>query len=226
LALQAQLWNILTDKEKKLAMSFGEQFKFNLFETVKHMRTALDAKNKPYIKESRHATIVKRYTPKKAIYEQNRKHLELTNFFYERMLLGYSYSVKLGVLFEKYFSGLITVAEVNEAVDKDRVSFVAVVSEKPVERTSVNKNKYARFQLSDETGIVQGMVFNTKTQAKLDEIKEKHGGKLPPKDTIVFCYGQKKGDTVFLDNIADQCVKIYTKFGQIEKDTGQSNPVE
>lgn len=226
IALQAQLWNILTDKEKKLALQFGEQFRYNLFEVVKHMRTAVDAKGKPYIKESRHATIYKKYTPKRAIFEQNKKHLELTNFFYERMLLGYSYSVKLGELFAKYFSGLVTIAEAQEAQDGDRVSFVAVLSDKPVERTSVNKNKYARFQLSDETGLIQGMIFNTKKQSKLDEIKEKHGGKLPSKDTIVFVYGQKKGDSIFIDNMADQCVKIYTKFGQLEKDTGQTSPVE
>lgn len=227
MALQAQLWNILSEKEKKLAMALGPEKNFNLFEVVKHLRTNVDEKGKPYIKESRHQTILKKYGPKREIFEQNRKHLELTNFYYERMLLGYSYSVKLHTLFEKYFSNLVTISEIRDRhVDKDRVAFVAVISGKPIERTSVNKNKYAKFCLSDETGMLDAMVFNTKAQSKLDEIKEKHGGKLPAKDSIVFCHGQKKGETVFLDNIADQCVQIYTKFGQIEKGAGQADPVE
>ena len=226
LALQAQLWNLLTVKEKTLAMSVGEQFKFNLFEVVKHLRTTLDEKGKTYIKESRYETIKKKYDPKKAIFEQNRKHMELTNFFYERMLIGYSYSVKLYSLFEQYFPGLMTVGEVQNAYDKDKVSFVAVITEKPIERTSANKNKYAKFVLSDDTGIIQGMVFNNKQKAQLDEIKMKHEGKLPAKNSIVFCQGQKKGDSVFLNNIADQCVKIYTKFGQIKESAGQKDTAE
>ncbi len=226
IALQAQLWNILTAKEKTLALELGEKFKYNLFEVFRHLKVTNNEKGKPYIAEKRLGTIMKKYEPKKAIFLQNDSQKELCNFFYERMLLGYSYSVRLASIFEEYFANLMTVNEVLDAADGTKVSFVAVVLDKPVERTSANKNKYGKWSLSDETGIINGMIFNNKQGAKLDEIKLKHDGKLPTKDAIVYVHGQKKGDSIFINNMADQCMKIYTKFAQMEKDSGQTEQSE
>lgn len=229
LTLQSQLWSFLTDKEKKNALVFGQQFDYNLFKVCDHMRRALDEKGKHLIKESRWDTICKKYEPKKAIYELNKKNLDIASFFYERMLIGYSYSTCLKDIFLPHYDGLMSVNEVMNACDDDTVCFMAVILDKPVERTSVAKNKYARFEVGDESGIITVMAFNQAKGFKnapprkmVDEIKNKHEGKLPQKDAIVYCVGKKKGDSVFLSQFAAQDDKIYTKFAQIKKETGQA----
>lgn len=224
--LQAQLWNFLTEKEKRIAGSIGAQFQFNLFEVVRHMNEQMkDDKGKQVIKDSRLETIKKKYAPKKEIYEQNCKAGELLSLFFERLLLGYHYSTQLKKHFDKFFVGLMNVGEVKDALDKEYVNFVAVIADKPVEKTSQNKNKYGRFSLSDETGAVEALIFNNKSRNLLDDIKAKHGGKLPAKDSIVYCRGQKKGDAVFLEDITDQCLKFYTKFAQIKDGESESETV-
>ena len=222
IALQAQLWNILTDKEKRHSMSFGERFGYNLFDTFVHLKDNVDIDGKPFIKPSRLQTILKKYEPKKAIWKQNSQHTALTNVFYERKLLGYSYSHQLKAIFDTQHEYIMSLKEVMDASDDDRVAFVAFIQAAPIERTSAKKNKYAKFIFSDESGCVEGMIFNSERSAKLDEIKSLHGGELPSKDAIVYCSGRKKGTAIFLDTVRDKKITIYTKFGDFGNNTGES----
>jgi len=224
LVLQSQLWGILTEKERRLLMPLGEKFRFNLFEVYKHARTLNDEKGKPYIKDSRHATIMKSYKPKKAIYDENSKHEQLVNFFYEQRRLGYCYSTKLSEVFRKYFPDVVDIRTVQNEYDDSRVVFVAMLSDKPKETVSKKKNKYAKFQLSDETGTISAMLFGTANNDRLSQVKFKHSGELPKEEAIVLVSGQKKGDTVFIDDMVDQQVKIYSKFGEMEKKTEEAAP--
>ncbi len=224
LVLQAQLWNILTKKERGFVHQYGPEFNYDLFKTFNHVRTLKNEKGKLLIADSRAGTIKKKYAPKKEIYEQNKPNIHLANFFYERMLIGYSYSVRLFDIFAPHYDNLITVQEVEEAQEKERVEFVAVIAEKVQERVSVNKNKYCRFTLTDETGTIEAILSNSQRQQKLDDIKARHGGKLPQKDAIVFCTGQKgKSGSIYIDSMADQCIKIYTKFAQLDKKKKEEN---
>lgn len=225
IALQAQLWNILTDKEKRHCMSFGERFGYNLFDTFVHLKDNKDIDGKPFIKPSRLQTILKKYEPKKAIWKQNSQHTALTNVFYERKLLGYSYSHQLKAIFDTQHEYIMSLKEVMDASDDDRVAFVAFIQAAPIERTSAKKNKYAKFIFSDESGCVEGMIFNSERSAKLDEIKSLHGGELPSKDAIVYCSGRKKGTAIFLDTVRDKKITIYTKFGDFGNNTGETEPV-
>ena len=217
LVLQCQLWGIFTEKERRLMMQYGEKFRYNLFETYKHVRELNDEKGKPYIKESRQKTILKAYGPKKAIYDENRKHEQLVNFFYEQRRLGYCYSTKLSTVFKNYFPDVVDIRTVQNEYDDARVVFVAMISDKPKETVSKKKNKYAKFQLSDETGTIGVMLFGSANNDRLSQVKFKHGGELPKEEAIVLITGQKKGDTVFVDDMVDQQVKIYSKFGELEK---------
>lgn len=224
LVLQSQLWGILTDKERRLMMAHGDKFKFNLFETFKYVRGLNDEKGKPYIKDSRNTTIMKSYKPKKAIYDENRKHEQLVNFFYEQRRLGYCYSTKLSTVFKSYFPDVVDIRTVQNEYDDARVVFVAMISDKVKETVSKKKNKYAKFQLSDETGTIGAMLFGTANNDRLGQVKFKHGGELPSEEAIVLVSGQKKGDTVFIDDLVDQQVKIYSKFGEMEKNKEEAAP--
>lgn len=223
IALQAQLWNILTVREKKVAMKLGEKHQYNLFGAFTEMKGSKDLEGKPVIKDSRMQTILKKYEPKKAIWKQNSPHCALTNVFYERKLLGYSYSAKLRDIFADQHPHIMSLKEVASACEDDRVSFVAFLQANPSERTSAKKNKYAKFIFSDEGAMMEGMIFNTQKVNKLDEVKSLHGGELPEKDAIVYCSGRKKSGTVFLDTIRDKKITIYTKFGELEKTTKETD---
>lgn len=215
LALQAQLWNLLTSKEKVFALKIGEKHGYNLFEVFKEMRATKNEKDKLIIPDSRANTILKKYEPKKKIFEMNKENGPLASLYYELTLLGFAYSENLYDIYIQNHPGLFRIEEIINGDDR-RVEFMAIISEKPVERTSVAKNKYARFILSDETGSISGMIFNNKQANKLDEIKRMHEDKLPKKDAIVYISGMKKGDCIFIDQMRDQSVKIYTKYWKEE----------
>jgi len=219
LVLQAQLWNILTKKERTAAHLLGPQFNFDLFAVYKHMREQADSKGKLVVPDRRHETISKKYEPKKAIYEQNKPNMQLASYFYERTILGYPYSVKLWDIFYNSYDNLTTIEKAEEAVKGDKVCFMATVVEKVAERTSAAKNKYAKYVLSDGTGVIEGILSNGGKFTKLEDVKARHQGKLPNKDDIVFVTGTKSKDkSIFIDNVVNQSLKIYTRFWQLSKE--------
>ena len=61
--LEAQLWNLLTDRERRFAMSFAGKMEFDLVETIKSLMSFKDEKGKVIIKDSRYDTIKKKYQP-------------------------------------------------------------------------------------------------------------------------------------------------------------------
>lgn len=207
---EAQLWNILTAKEKKLAMNYGGQFNFELFNTLNHVKLLKNEKGDLLIKESRNDTIQRNFQPYREIYNLNKKSLNLANFFYEKMLLGYSYSTCLFDIFN-VDNDLWKIEEIAATEEEDVVKFVGWVAEKPMEGTSSNekRTRWARFTVSDETGIINTMIFNK----SLDTLRD--SGYWPSKDSIVCCEGKKKGDAVFLTAIKEQTHKIYTKYKDI-----------
>jgi len=224
LTAEAQLWNLLTGKgEKALCLEVGKRFNFNLKQTLGYARTALNTKGKPYIKESRWETIMKKYKEYRMIYDMNKPNQSLANFFYERMLLGYSYSSTLVDIFRGSHPDLMTLEEVNNAEIDDRVMFMGVVSEKAHEGVSQSekKTKYCRWTVSDETGRIPCLLFNQKDSDNIEHTKRENDGKLPNQESIVYCTGVKKGDAVFLQSIKSQSIKIYTKFGDIKKNLAE-----
>ena len=55
--------------------------------------------NKPLMKESRFSTFKKKYDKYKLIYDKNKNYEDFANWFFEKHLLGYSYSKKLKDVF-------------------------------------------------------------------------------------------------------------------------------
>lgn len=220
LTTEAQLWNLLTGKgEKAICLAVGQDYGYNLKRTLEYVRSATNPKGKPYIKDSRWETIMKRYQEYKEIYKMNKPNQRLADFFYERMLLGYSYSSTLIDIFRDSHSNLMTLEEVVNCEVDDLVSFMGVVSEKVFEGVSQSekKTKYARWTIADESGRITCLLFNQKDADNIELAKRSNTGKLPAQESIVYCYGVKKDDAVFLKQITSQSIKIYTKFGDVKK---------
>lgn len=218
LALEAQLWNCLTDKEKKLAFDYGEQFEYDVLLTVNHLKNTNDSKGKPFIKESRFETIKKKYEPHKAIYEKNRKHTRLTAFHYERMLTGYAYSTDLWTIF-KDEPGIRDLMTVQECLDCDdgALEFVGVVEEDK-SWTSKKGNKCIKLRVSDGISSLETIVSNSANEDKIEGIKNYNQGELPKENDILHIIASKVKGSIFINKIAIQNTKIYVKYLDLKKD--------
>ena len=208
--LEAQLWNILHVKEKKYAMRFAEKFNHDLIEIVKHLKTFQDEKGKVVITESRYETIKKKYLPYKEIYDLNSKSEFFANWYYEKMLLGYTYNKTLKDIFSSKREGLISVRSVNGLAERNRVVFIGQI-EDCWKGKSKNGNKYYKMDVADETATSKVMIFND----KMEDCQSINNG-LPQKGQIVIVKGSTADGVVFADLISVQDNKVYTKLSELK----------
>ena len=213
LVLEAQSFNILTERERRNVIQIGDEFNYDVLSTIhstiRESRVADDGK--PIMKPSRFETFKKKYKGYKDIYEKNKNHLDFANWFFERKYLGYSHSTEIKKVF-KDCGNLYNSLEIKSIADNDRVKLVGVVTD-CISRTSRNGNKYMRVEIQDDFGKVNFMLANNRRSNTLDNYLN-NGGKKPKEGEIVFVYGSKGEDIIFGEklNILDE--KIYTKLSE------------
>ena len=210
-ALEAQLWNLLTEKEKKYATHFAEEKMYDLVEILKHLRVFKDEKSKVIIKDSRYETIKKKYIPYLEIYQKNSKSENFANWYYEKALLGYTYNRTLMDIFKDKAPNLMSVEEINNLEPNSEVMFIGQVDECWTGVSREKKTKYYKAQISDEVGVVPVMIFSK----KMEECTAINNG-LPKEKSIVIVKGRKMDGVVFADLIAVQDSKVYTKLSELK----------
>lgn len=212
---EAQVWNLLTNREKMYALPLGEKFDYDLVKVIQYLYKDLkDEKGRPIIKESRLGTIKKHSKPYSLIYEQNRKNEEFANWYYENHLLGYTHGVSLRDIFSEKRDGLQELDSTREVIDlplRDKATMVGTVSDKPYKGRSKKGSDYLRLEVADETGIIRVMVFNE----KLERCERDNNG-LPKEGNIIIVKGTKFDEAIFADLITVQDNKVYTKLSQIK----------
>jgi len=211
LVLELQTWNILSTAEKKLAMTMCEKFNYDLLELVLFLSKNSNDNGKPYIKASRFETIKSKYDQYKLIYKQNVKNEEFANWFYERTVLGFSYSSSLKRVFESHVNRLSTISEINAETPDTKIFGVAVVTGCYSTKSKAG-NPYAKINIEDETGEAQTKIFNQKLQL----CKEINGG-LPEEGDIVTYRGTTKEGCIFLDECVVQNNRIYMRLKDIKE---------
>ena len=211
---EAQVWSILTAREKRWVLDFGKEFDYDLVKIVKHLTVFKADGDKPIIKESRIGTIKKKSAPYKKIFEINSKSERFANWYYENLLLGYTYGNTLIDIYQPLRPNdtFMRGREVDELDVDEQVCFIGVVKD-VFSGTSKNGNDYLRIYIADETSQVKIMIFNKKME---NCIHQNFGGNLPEKEEIVRVTGVKKEEVVFADNISPQPNKVYTKLAQIK----------
>tara|TARA_Y100000310_G_scaffold336959_1_gene422809 strand:- start:55 stop:2160 length:2106 start_codon:yes stop_codon:yes gene_type:complete len=210
IVLEAQLWNVLTQREKRIVYKLGKKFDFDLIKIIKSLIDKQDEDGKICIRGSRFETIKKKYAPYKEIYQQNSKSESLANWYYEKKLLGYSHANSLRTVFRQSIPNLQSIREVNNSPVGSRVGFVSTV-EDYYKGKSRRGSSYIRLTNSDETGVITALQFNR----NIEESKLING-KDPSKEDIVIIRGLKKDDAVFIDNIGIQSQKIFTKLSELK----------
>ena len=219
LVLEAQLFNILTDREKRNFIAIAEKDDVDLFSIFKTITssdfTAIGDDNKPLMKESRYNTLKKKYDPYKKIYHKNSKSQSFANWYFEKELLGFSYSSDLCEVFTHetsqprnsvYFKGL-------EPRESAKYIFSVAFSKKERSR---NGNLYIKLELEDEYGSLDAIMVDSARENKCSNYLEKHP--VPKEGSIVTLYGQKTrdGDAIFVDNMKIVDDEIYMKLKDVK----------
>lgn len=212
LVLELQSWNLLSPAEKKSAMSLGEKFSYDLLNLIVFLKSNNNDKGKPYMKESRFETFKKKYDQYKAIYVQNSKNEQFANWFYERSVLGFSYSSTLKDVFDSHVRNLRNIASIKSEVPDIRICGIAVIQNCYSTKSKAG-NPYAKINIEDETGEYQAKIFNQKLQL----CKEVNNG-LPKEGDIVVFKGTTKEGCLFLDECIVQNSKIYLRLRDIKED--------
>ena len=209
---EAQLWNILTPREKKYCIEFAKDHEHDLVSTLKTVSDRKGENGKPLIKSSRVETIKKKSELYKDIYNQNKYSESFANWYYENSLLGYTYNKTLRDIFIEKRKDLKSLREISSKQKGTNVTFVGTVESKPTVRVSKNGNRYLVMEVNDDSDKSKVMVFG-KT---LDECEESNGG-FPKEKNVIIVIGQKQEDnTIFADTIAIQTNKIYTRLSELK----------
>ena len=211
---EAQLWNILTPREKVMTLKLGKENNYDLVGLIKKLNKTKDEKGKVFIKDSRMETIRKKCEKYREIYDINRRSESFANWYYEKSLLGYTYGKTLQDIFTSSVDRLINVKQVSERSAGSNVCFVATIEGKPISGVSrsAKKTRYFKVVCSDEYGTMNTLIFND----KIDDCKYSNDG-LPKENEIVVVKGRKMDDAVFADIMTVQDNKVYTKLSDLKK---------
>ena len=213
IVLEAQLWNILTSKEKRYVISFADKFDYDLIKIIKHLNKFTDEKNHAVIKDARLKTIKNKYDPYLQIYNQNSKSESFANWYYEKKLLGYTYNKNLKEIFLEKRQNLEYICDIIDAPINTKIAFVGQIEEV---YSGVSKNekktRYIRLKIADETALITVLIFNDNIENnKLLNSRNFEEG------NIVIVKGLKRDDCIFGDLVAIQDQEIYMKLNDLKK---------
>jgi DNA-directed DNA polymerase III PolC len=215
LVLEAQTFNILTDREKRNFIALGDKYNFDILESIHDVKKSdsVGDDNRKMFTEKRFETFKKKFQPYKDIYSMNIEHIKYANWFFEEKLLGYSYSHNVREVFN-HGEDFSSAMDIKDMEQRRNVKFVGILTD-ILRRTSRNGNKYARFVLQDEGGVVDGLFLDSARDARLTNYLDS-GKKLPQKGDIVIIHGSVGDDVVFIDKVFPLKDKIYMKLSDVK----------
>ena len=216
LVLEAQAFNLLTDREKRNFIAMGEQYNFDILDSIHAAKTKklVADDQRPLMKDSRFVTFKKKYDNYKKIYEQNVKYEKFANWFFEKKLLGYSYSSRLKDSFPDLKNQIQDSAYYESMATGQRAKFVGVV-EDSFKNVSANGNQYIKFVVSDEVGSISGIMVDSRRDLTCTKFLDQ-GNKVPSKDSVITLTGRKGEDILFIDSVSIVDDKIYMKLGDLK----------
>ena len=216
LVLEAQAFNLLTDREKRNFIALGPKYNYDILESIHKAKkdSLVGDDNKPLMKDSRFETFKKKYDKYKKIYEQNVKYEKFANWYFEKKLLGYSYSCRLKEVFEDQYNSIKDSLHYYAMETGERSKFIGVVEE-GFRKTSSNGNQYIKVLLSDELGNFPAIMVDSRRKLTCTEYIDS-GNKIPEKDNIVIVTGRKAEDVVFIDSMSIVDEKICMKLADLK----------
>lgn len=217
--MEAQVFNKLSDTEKRFILDMGKEFDYDLFKAlktiVKEKRKRENGKTE-IIKESRYETIQKHCAKYLQIYQLNAKNEQLANWFFENKLLGYSYSCTLYDILKKEIKGLSPLEDFDRYEDRDKVVFAGIVKEAKATKSRQGKSMF-RMTIEDGHKSLQTIFFDQKFEDwKMEHRDEAGKVVLPDEEDIVYIVGDKSKDIVFLSSMTTLDGKVYLKLSELK----------
>ena len=215
LVLEAQTFNILTDREKRNLVAMGASYDYDIITAIHDVKKQemVGDDNRKLFAEKRFETFKKKYRPYKEIYEMNKEHIKYANWYFEEKLLGYSYSYNIREIFS-YGDDFHSADSIKDLNPRDKIKFVGSLTD-IMKRKSRNGNDYAKLTMQDESGTLEGLFLDGEREARLTNFLDS-GKKLPKKGDVVIVFGTKGDDIVFLDKIVPLKDKIYMKLSELK----------
>jgi DNA polymerase-3 subunit alpha len=209
LVYEAQLFNILTDREKVWCLD-NEQAYPTMFKIFAEAATLMSG-GKLLFKPTRFDTIKnKKAVPYREIFQKNNKYPQFASYIYESKLLGYSYSYKLSDIFSSESNHrLRDILNVRSLLDDERTSVVGQVKEID-KKKSKKGNDYYRVLVEDESARQEFLIFAPDRFEKSNVI--------PKEDDIVILDVQKWNDSLTIQSIRIQTNKVYMKLGDLKSE--------
>lgn len=214
--LEAQLFNKLTPNEKKALVECGESHNYNIFEGLREAAAGriFNEKGKLAFSVKRLEKLRTEHQELKKIYDQNVKHHKLCNWYFERKLLGYSYSYNLREVFEESQKNFTPILEVQSLEDGEFVKIVGVVGETKRAKSKKNGMPYLSLEVSDETAKVTALFMDNQREAKFTKYAETKT--LPKEDDVIVLTGKKNGDIIFVDKLEIMTERIALKMKDLK----------
>ena len=216
MVLEAQAFNLLTEREKRNFILLGEKYEYKLLNCISDAKKGelVGDDGKLLMKESRFKTFKKKYDVYKSIYDKNKPYETFANWYFETELLGYSHSANLKTCFNDSYNSLLDSRDLKIMESDEKGKFIGVVDD-CIKRTSRNGNKYMKLSISDEFGKYDAMLLNSRRGNFYDRYFESKN-KTPSKKSIIVAYGRKGEDIVFLDSLNIMDEKIYMKMSDVK----------
>jgi DNA polymerase-3 subunit alpha len=218
LVLEAQSFNLLTDKEKRYVSTIGDKYTYDILTIVSECafkNKSVNGDGKPFMSEKRKETFKKKYNEYKKIYEQNKNHEKFANWVFENKLLGYTPTIRLKSIFEQSEFTFTDTLEFQSVLKDDMIRMVGVIEDVYKGKSKKNNNQFYRFALKDEVGSINGLFLDGGKKTRLSDYLE-DGLKIPEKDDIVIFSGRKGDDVLWIENIGILNDKIYMKLSDVE----------
>ena len=211
--LHACAFNLLTDRVKRNIVALGEEHGFDVLQSIfKCVREKIVGDDKrPIFTDRTFATFKKRYDRYRRIYDLNKRHEMFANWFFEKEILGYSYSYNLREVFlDNDFTSVHEITESNPKI----VHIVGVIDDL-ISGVSKAKNKYIRMTVSDETGSIDCILMDSKRSKALTKYLDS-GAKRPKKKNVAVFVGKRSDDALFVDNLRIVDENIYMKLSELK----------
>lgn len=207
MVLEAQCFNLLTDREKRNIMILAKDFEYDLLGCIKSCydnKTVADDQ-RVLFKDSRFETLKTNLQKYKKIYEQNSKYENFANWYFEKQLLGYSPNLKLKNIMGEDYNDSSDIPDMGKWSKNKLIGTV----ESSKKAKSGNGNAYILLQVHDDSGAYKAILCDNQRFKKCTDYLES-GKPIPDKDDIVVLVGSPSEDgTIFIEDMSIMNEKIF-----------------
>ena len=164
--------------------------------------------------ESRLNTLRTKTSSHFEIFKQNSENPMVSQWLFEKKLLGYCPSINLSDLFDD-FSNLSKVSNIKyDLLEKNQLKLIAEVKDIKTGIAKKSGNKYAKITVADETGAIDCLFSGDRWVSYL----EKNGE--PQEDQLLYLEGSKGGGedpVIFINKAQVQFLQIFARISDLKK---------